>query len=32
MVTGANKGIGLETNKQLLAMGYHVFLGKCHEN
>lgn len=27
LVTGANKGIGLSTAKQLLEMGYHVYLG-----
>ncbi|HLY71417.1 MAG TPA: SDR family NAD(P)-dependent oxidoreductase [Puia sp.] len=27
MITGANKGIGLETAKQLAQLGYYVFLG-----
>jgi NAD(P)-dependent dehydrogenase (short-subunit alcohol dehydrogenase family) len=27
LVTGANKGIGLETAKQLLALGYTVLVG-----
>jgi NAD(P)-dependent dehydrogenase (short-subunit alcohol dehydrogenase family) len=31
LVTGANKGIGLSTAKQLLAMGYHVYLGARDE-
>ena len=31
LVTGANKGIGLSTTKQLLGMGYHVYLGARDE-
>jgi len=31
LVTGANKGIGLSTTKQLLSMGYHVYLGARDE-
>jgi NAD(P)-dependent dehydrogenase (short-subunit alcohol dehydrogenase family) len=31
LITGANKGIGLSTTKQLLAMGYHVYLGARDE-
>jgi len=31
LVTGANKGIGFSTTKQLLAMGYHVYLGARDE-
>ncbi|MGF7038316.1 SDR family NAD(P)-dependent oxidoreductase [Mucilaginibacter lappiensis] len=27
LITGANKGIGLETARQLLKAGYHIFLG-----
>ncbi|WP_423148523.1 SDR family NAD(P)-dependent oxidoreductase [Rubrolithibacter danxiaensis] len=26
-ITGANKGIGFETARQLLAKGYYVFIG-----
>jgi NAD(P)-dependent dehydrogenase (short-subunit alcohol dehydrogenase family) len=31
LVTGANKGIGLSITKQLLAIGYHVYLGARDE-
>jgi NAD(P)-dependent dehydrogenase (short-subunit alcohol dehydrogenase family) len=31
LVTGANKGIGLSTTKQLLSIGYHVYLGARDE-
>ena len=31
LVTGANKGIGLSTAKQLLMMGYHVYLSARDE-
>ncbi|WP_374950218.1 SDR family oxidoreductase [Mucilaginibacter sp.] len=27
LITGANKGIGLETARQLIGAGYHVFIG-----
>lgn len=27
LITGANKGVGLETTRQLLKAGYHVYLG-----
>ncbi|MEJ7664738.1 MAG: SDR family NAD(P)-dependent oxidoreductase [Hymenobacter sp.] len=27
LITGANKSIGLETARQLLQHGYHVYLG-----
>src|SRR5258705_6678752 len=31
LVTGGNKGIGLSATKQLLSMGYHVYLGARDE-
>lgn len=32
LITGANKGIGFETAKQLLTQGYFVYLGSRNEN
>ena len=31
LITGANKGIGFETAKQLAQLGYYVFLGSRDE-
>ena len=32
LITGANRGIGLETARQLLENGYHVYLGSRELN